>query len=185
VRGAADTGGVIRTPQSQRAPYLVDPGWLFLLAGLALLAATVLIPAADDLAATKFQRERALAIEKHRLERLARYEEYLAALDNKDPSLVLSLAASQLNEIPEDRAPIPGQRGALGAMADASVFPSLEPPALKLPERVQDDSILERWTNGERSRLWLIVAGAACVLVGLLPASGGWGHPARKHPYLE
>jgi hypothetical protein len=176
---------VIRTPQSQRAPFLVDPGWLFLIAGVALLAATVLIPAADDLAATKFQRERALAIEAHRIQRLDRYEEYLAALDNKDPSLVLSLAASQLNEIPEDRAPIPGQRGALGAMADASVFPSLEPPPLRLPELVKSESILDRWTNNDRTRLWLIVAGAACVLVGLLPSSGGWGHHARKHPYLE
>jgi hypothetical protein len=176
---------VIRTPQSQRAPFLIDPGWLFLLAGLALVGATVLIPASDDLAATRFQRERALAIEAHRLERLARYEEYLAALDNKDPSLVLSLAASQLNEIPEDRAPIPGQRGALGAMADASVFPSLEPPPMKLPERRESPSILDRWTNSNPTRVWLIAAGAACVLVGLLPASGGWGHHARRHPYLE
>jgi hypothetical protein len=163
----------------------VDPGWLFLLAGVALLGATILIPAADDLNATKFQRERALAIEAHRIERLNRYEEYLAALDNRDPSLVLALAASQLNEIPEDRAPIPGQRGALGAMADASVFPSLEPPPLKLPERVKSESILDRWTNDDQTRLWLIVGGAACVLVGLLPASGGWNHPGRKHPYLE
>ncbi len=174
-----------RTPQAERAPTLIDPGWLFLIAGLAILAATVLIPATDDLAATKFQRERALAIEQHRLQRLARYEEYLEALDNREPSLVLSLAASQLNEIPEGRAPIPGQRGALGAMSDASVFPSLEPPALKLPVRVESRSMLHRWTNDDQKRLWLIVGGAACVLVGLLPASGGWGNPGRKHPYLE
>lgn len=174
-----------RVPQAQRSPALVDPGWLFLLAGLALLGATVLIPAADDLAAIKFQRERAVAIEAHRVARLTRYEEYLAALDSKDPSLVLSLAASQLNEIPENRAPIPGQRGAMGAMSDASVFPGLEPPPLKLPEYHKSESILDKWTNDDSKRLWLIIAGAACVLVGLLPASGGWSHPARKHPYLE
>jgi hypothetical protein len=176
---------VIRTPHPHRSSVLVDPGWLFLLAGMAILSATVLIPAAADLSATKFQRERALAIEAHRMERLARYEEYLAALDNRDPSLVLSLAASQLNEIPEGRAPIPGQDGVMGATSDASVFPSLEPPALKLPERTERPSILERWTSDDSKRLWLIIGGAACVLVGLLPASQGWGHPARKHPYLE
>ena len=156
-----------------------------MLAGLGILAATVLIPAAEDLAATRFQRERALLIEAHRMERLTRYEEYLAALDNREPSLVLSLAASQLNEIPEDRAPIPGQRGALGAMSDASVFPHLEPPVLKLPERVASQSLLDRWTTDDGKRLWLIIGGAACVLVGLLPASGGWGNPGRRHPYLE
>ncbi len=174
-----------RTPKAQRASTLIDPGWLFLIAGLAILGATVLIPAAEDLEATRFQRERALAIEAHRLQRLARYEEYLEALENRDPNLVLALAASQLNEIPEGRAPIPGQRGALGAMSDASVFPGLEPPPLRLPERVESRSILHRWTTDDRTRLWLIVAGAACVLVGLLPPSAGWGHVGRRHPYLE
>lgn len=177
---------MIRTPQAQRAPTLIDPGWLFLLAGLAILGATMLIPASDDLTAIRFQRERALAIEAHRVARLSRYEEYLAALDTREPSLVLSLAASQLNEIPEGLAPIPGQRGhgAMGATSDASVFPSLEPPALTLPELQQSPSMLERWVTGDQ-RLWLIVAGAACVLMGLLPASGGWGVLARRHPYLE
>jgi hypothetical protein len=176
---------VIRTPHAQRSPALVDPGWLFLLAGLGLLAATVLIPASDDLAAARWQRDRALAVEAHRIQRLERYEEYLSALDNREPSLVLSLAASQLNQIPQGRAPITGARGALGATGDASVFPGLEPPPLTLPGRRKVDSTLQRLTTNDHWRLWLIAAGAACVLIGLLPASNGWGHPGRRHPYLE
>jgi hypothetical protein len=151
---------------------------------MAILAATVLIPAADNLAAARFQRDRALLIEGHRLDRLQRYEEYLAALDNKEPSLVLSLAASQLNQIPEGRAPIAGAKGALGANSDVSVFPSLEPPPLTLPGRNKSQSTLERLSTNDHSRLWLIAAGAASVLIGLFPASSGWAHPGRKHPYL-
>ncbi len=178
---------MIRTPKAQRTPLLVDPGWLFLLAGLALLGATVLVPASSDVTAVRFQRERALAIENHRLKRLSRYEEYLAALDTREPSLVLSLAASQLNEIPEGHAPIPGQagRGTMGATSDASVFPSLEPAPLRLPEMHTSESMLDRWTSSSSGRLWLIVGGAASVLIGLLPASGGWGNVGKRHPYLE
>lgn len=176
---------MVRTPYAQRSPALIDPGWLFLLAGMGILAATVLIPAGEDLAAARFQRDRALVIEAHRMDRLARYEEYLAALDSHQPSLVLSLAASQLNQIPEGRAPIAGAKGALGANSDVSVFPSLEPPPLTLPTRHKTESTLERLATNDHTRLWLIAAGAASVLIGLFPASNGWGHPGRRHPYLE
>jgi len=163
--------------RATRSPALIDPGWLFLLSGLALLGATVLIPAAEDLDKARWQRDRALLVEAHRLERLTRYDEYLAALDTREPALVLSLAASQLNQIPADRAPIPGR--ALSAGSSASVFPGLEPAPLKLPQRLRMGSLLERWTTDNRTRLWLIAGGAACVLIGLLPQSRGWAH---AHP---
>jgi hypothetical protein len=174
---------VNRAHDPHNRPTLLDPGWLFLLAGLAVLGATVLIPAEDDLAKARWQRDRALAIEAHRAARISRYEEYLAALDNRDPSLVLSLAESQLNQIPADRAPLPGY--VPSGTADASVFPSLEPPPFELPERRRIGSILERWTTDNGSRLWLIAAGAACLLIGLLPQSRGWSNPGRQHPYLQ
>ncbi len=161
---------------------LVDPGWLFLLAGLAILAATVIVPAQMDLRKARWLRDRALAVEAHRQQRLERYREYLSAIENKEPSLVLSLAASQLNMIPADREAIPGSAHPL---RDASVFPALEPPALELPEYHAVDSLLVRWTTDDHKRLWLIGAGALCVLVGLLPPSRGWGSYERKHPYLD
>lgn len=148
-----------------------DPGWLYLLAGLALLAATVLIPAMDDLADVQFERDRALALEGHRVQRLELYQGYLAALERQEPSLVMALAASQLNQIPQGRSLIlePADIFAGGGSATASVFSGLEPPPLKLPERQRVDSILSRWTNSDRSRTWLIAAGAVCLLLGLLP----------------
>lgn len=160
----------------------IDPGWLFMIAGMGVLAAVVLIPAAQNLQKARWQRDRALAVEKHRQERITRYEEYLAALDEQDPSLVLSLAESQLNQIPEDRAVVRGsQGGLLGSRSqDLSVFPGLEPPPLKLPEYHPVDSELSRLVTAPGTRRWMILGGAVCVLVGLLPASRGWSktHPA-------
>lgn len=149
---------------------LVDPGWLFLLAGVALIGATVLIPAADDLRHAQYLRDAAVQIKAHRDERIEGYEQYLEAVKSQDRSLVMSLAASQLNQIPADRAPIPGMSdGTPRALTNASVFPALEPPPLALPERVEVDSLLKRLATGETTRLWLIAAGAAFVLIGVLP----------------
>ena len=55
-----------------------------------------------------------------------------------------------------------------------------------LPTRHKSESTLERLTNDDHSRLWLIAGGAASILIGLFPASSGWGNPGRRaHPYLE
>lgn len=150
-----------------------------MIAGLATIGATVLIPAADDLAYAEWLRDRALSVEQHRLNRLARYEEYLAALEQQQPALIQSLAASQLNQIPASQAIIPGAR--VNADADASVFPALEPPALSLPERRVIDSTLQRWTTNDRLRPWLLIGGAACILIGLLPPSRA-GYVRRTVP---
>lgn len=166
----ADNSPVSESAPIERAPIaMLDPGWLCLIAGIALLAATVLIPAMDELAEVRLQRDRALALERHRVERLVRYEEYLAALEREEPSLVMALAASQLNQIPQDRTLILETPRTVSPPASASVFAGLEPPPITLPERRPVDSILHRWTTSDRSRTWLFAAGAVCLLMGLLP----------------
>lgn len=147
----------------------MDPAWLFLAGGLALLAAAVILPAYQDLEEARFRRDRALLVEAHRETRLARYEEFLGAIENRDPDLVVSLAATQLNQIPTDRAALPLGSGT--ANRDASVFPSLEPEPLVLPEREVHLSRLEKIVTDERTRKWVLVVGAVCVFVGLLPAA--------------
>lgn len=148
---------------------LFDPGWLFIVAGLGLLSAVVLIPAQAERDEARWLRDRALAMEAHRKARLDRHEAFLKAVDEQQPALVMSLAAAQLNQIPADRSPVGGvpEQG----RTSASVFPALEPPALTTPERTSPNSRLYRWSMGERSRLWLIAGGALLVMVGLLPAS--------------
>lgn len=154
---------------STRSPVIFDVGWLYLLSGLALLGATVLIPAADDLEEARWIRDRALAIEAHRSARIARYEEYLGAIEDKNESLILSLAASQLNQIPEGTAVVPGLE--IQPTADASVFPALEPPPLVLPERMRIDSRLQRWTTDNKTRVWLLAGSVLLMMIGLLPPS--------------
>jgi hypothetical protein len=150
----------------------LDPGWLYLLGGLGLLAAVILIPAIDDLAEVQLQRERALAIERHQDRRIHNYNHYLQALQREEPSLILALAATQLNQIPANRSLIletPAGSGA--AKATAAIFAALEPGPLTLPERQKPASRLQRWATNDRSRTWLIGAGALCLLLGLLPRS--------------
>ncbi|MFN9994016.1 MAG: hypothetical protein ACK54H_11785 [Phycisphaerales bacterium] len=154
------------------APAVLDAGWLFLVAGLALLGATLLIPAAKDLSEAEWLRDRALAIENHRMTRLTRYEEYLGAVENRDPSLIQSLAASQLNQIPADTAVVPGFE--IDPQANASVFPALEPPSVTLPEFKPVDSRLARWASNDRTRIWLLAGSVLMIMIGLLPPSKGW-----------
>jgi hypothetical protein len=161
----------------------LDPGWLYLLAGLALLAATVLIPAMDDLEDVRIERDRMMAIERHRGERITRYRDYLDALQRQEPSLVMALAASQLNLIPQGRTIALQTPDLLAAPQRAGlIFASLEPPGLRLPERRSTGSLLERLSGSDFIRPWLIAGGALCLLLGLLPrtdlrapAEGGGG----------
>jgi hypothetical protein len=145
----------------------LDPGWLFLLAGIAVIAAAVLIPAFDDLNEARLQRDRAIALYEHRADRNSRHQRYLDALERAEPPLVLALAATQLNQIPSDRElvlepPDP-------ATSDASVYPDLEPPPLVMPEPIARDSLLHRLATGDRTRTWLLAGGALCLLLGVLP----------------
>ena len=146
---------------------LLDPGWLFLTAGIVLLGATVLIPAKADLDEARFYLRRALAAERHRLDRMERYQEYAEALSRADESTVMALAALQLNKGPQGMSLLP--TGDDFARRSASVFPALEPPALVLPQRRVNRSLLEEWSADDSSRLWLLAVGSMLVLIGLMP----------------
>lgn len=165
----ASSSAVSAPPASGRRQVAFDPGWLFLLAGLGLIGASILIPAVDALRQARWLRDQARVIEHHRLERIARHEEFLAALREQDPTVSLALAASQLNQIPADRNPLAGDP--LEQVAGgASVFPALEPDPIVLPTETKIDSTLHRLVTGERTRSWIIVVGAVLTLIGLLPA---------------
>ena len=160
------------TARTLRPLVRLDPGWLFLIAGAAVVACTVLIPAQRSLDNARWERDRAMAIERHRVERLERYAAYLDALGRGDESVLLSLAATQLNMSPEDRVPLTLPDDP--ALTSASVFPALEPPPLDLPvrpEKARSPSLLERLTIGDTSRLWLMALGLISLVWGLLPAS--------------
>jgi len=166
-----------RRARTSRLP-LFDAGWLFLIAGLGLLASGVIIPAARDLEQAHWRRDRALRTEMHRLHRLTRHEAYLEAVRDGDEAVALQLATTQLGlaRAGADVLSLP----AVGPASNASVFVSLEPPPIELPALREPTSILSRLANSQHTRLWVMAVGSMLVLIGLLPPSlTGRGHGGR------
>jgi hypothetical protein len=149
--------------------FRIDPGWLFLAAGLALLAATVLIPANDDLQQAELVLAKAKAQRAHSAERLANYSEFLDALNRGDEELVLQLAATHLNLAPAGRQPVLGVGAQNAPDGPIDTFAALEPAPPGEFVRVPPDSMLHRWSTGDRSRLWLLAGGSLLTLIGLMP----------------
>lgn len=149
---------------SDRKSLLFDPGWLFLVGGLVLIASAVLVPASYDLWVMRAQQQQLVAQEQENYNRLQAYERFNTELKGHDPQLVRRLVASQLNRIPK------GEKALLLAgtanqtplqWVDASVKPVV-PQVSPFP-----DSLLSRLTLG-RKALWVAGAGVMCVFLGLL-----------------
>lgn len=156
--------------------FRLDPGWLFLGAGLALLAATVLIPAHDDLQQAELVLAKAKAERARAAQRLANYSEFLEALNRGDEDLMLQLAATHLNLTPAGRQPLLGVGSPTNPQGLIDTFAALEPAPTGEFVRIPPDSLLHRWSTDDRSRLWLLAGGSLLTLVGLLPPS----MPARR-----
>lgn len=157
-----------------------DPGWPFLIAAIAMLFATVLIPAFERLDAARWERDRALAFEDNRRERLELHQRYLTSIEQREPNLVRALAVQQLNRVPVGEALlIPEQTRPTSTIA---VFHALEPGPIAMQGRLVRGSALERWTTDERIRPWLIMAGGVLLLIGLLPRAAANAADARRQP---
>lgn len=151
-----------------------DPGWLYLIPGAALLVATVLIPAHDDRMLAEHHRDAAIAHRDSQTDRLEAYGDYLDAIHSGDDRLLTSLAATQLNLAPADKTPV--ILAGDDWTPETDIFASIEPAPRLVDDFRLDNTRLRRWTTDSTTRLWLIAAGAICVLVGLMPpATGGGG----------
>ncbi len=174
-------------PTPPRAPLVRPAGdflggvlarWLLLFAGLAMIAAVILTSAHDDLLIARAHRDTALADERHRLERIHRHEQFLAAIRAEDPTLMRTLVQTQFHA-GMGLSPMPG-----GARPDherdATFWAHLEPPPPEAPTTTlarygpftgRPDTLLVRLSTHERYRLWILAAASLCVLGGLLPAA--------------
>jgi hypothetical protein len=149
-----------------RASILFDPGWLFVLAGLVLVASATLVPATYDLWVMRTQLRHLDAQERENCNRLEAYSRFVQELDAADPQLVRRLAASQLNLVPRGERPVIVAASAGQTpieWADATVEP-VRASVVPFP-----DSLLSRLTLG-RKALWIAGAGAMCIFLGLLSA---------------
>ncbi|MHC4103217.1 MAG: hypothetical protein ACYSW1_20320, partial [Planctomycetota bacterium] len=142
----------------------LDAGWLYILAGLALCAAGIPVPARRDLEDLRRQLDR-LADERAISDaRLHAYGSFLHLLNEDDPALIRRLAAAQLNLVPADEKPV-----LMAASRTATVTnwidENIQPRAVVAePAPV---TLLGRLVGG-RGRLWVLAAGIVVVFVGLL-----------------
>ena len=159
-----------------RAAILFDPGWMFLIAGLVLVASAALVPATYDLWVMRAQLKHLEAQEQENATRLAAYERFIGDLAQADPQLVRRLAASQLNLVPRGERPMivasTAQRPPL-EWVEASVEP-VRAAVAPFP-----DSLLSRLTLG-RKALWIAGAGVMCIFLGLLSAPLRMRLPTRS-----
>lgn len=150
----------------------IDPGWLYLASGSAIVVASVLIPAQEDLREARRHRDRAVLAADYAAQRVARYSSFLESLEARDPTVMTNLAATQLNLVPASKTPLFMLRS--DRPDDANVFREIEPPPPPTPPALEPDaeperSMLARLVTSGATRPWAVIAGMMCVLVGLLP----------------
>lgn len=162
----------------------VDPGWLFVGAGSAVVVSSVVIPAQEDLAEARLHRDRAIVAADYAATRVARYSDFLESLDAHDETVMTNLAATQLNLVPASKTPLFMLRS--DRPDDANVFREIEPPPPDLPPppdsgAAEGDaeigtarrSLLAVLVTGDATRPWAVIGGMMCILIGLLPAARG------------
>jgi hypothetical protein len=150
---------------SRTAPlFRIDPGWLFTLAGLAVMVVAALLPAERDLHDLRQQLAAIEFREAQNAERIAAYDRFLKELAGRDPVLLRRLAASQLNLMPEGQEPLLMATSIEHTVSDwiEDTVPEAEFEATPPP-----DTLLTRLADGER-RLWLMGGGAMVVFLGLV-----------------
>lgn len=147
-----------------RPLFYLDAGWLFVLAGIAVCAAGVLLPAQSDLEALQRQLHQLQSEENRAYARLKAHADFMDQVDRADPSLVRRLAAAQLNMLPE------GDTAVLLASSTSSPVTSWIENTIDLdirPPKPKPVSTLGRWANGP-NRLWFFGGGIMAVFVGLI-----------------
>lgn len=167
----------LRTTLNRFAAHLAD--WLFLTAGLTLLALALIIPAWLSSQDLVWQRD-LMRLQVERLsEQQARYQEFHEALEADDPVLLERLAFTQLGYqivgkqvLRLDEAALASEHADMLATS-ASIDHWLVEPMPKLgvdaPRRQRVDTRLTRLATTPELRVGLIAAAIACLAAGLWP----------------
>ncbi|MEM7754734.1 MAG: hypothetical protein AAF297_03760 [Planctomycetota bacterium] len=143
--------------------------WCFLAAGLAAIAAIVLVSAHHDLEHARHQRNLAFAAEHDHLARIDRHETFLNALAERDELLMHTLVRTQFDAT-TSLAAHPRAGDELGT-ADATFWNHLEPEPVARPAPPEPRSLLASLATDDRRRLWVIAVAGVLVLIGLLPTT--------------
>lgn len=158
--------------RATRPLFRFDSGWLFIIAGLAVCAAGVLLPAQADLRALEDQLRLLQDEEARAYQRLAAHAEFIDQIDRHEPAIIKRLAATQLNLVPEGDKPVllaAGETAPVTEWIDNTVVTDIR------PGHVEPASTLSAWAIGPK-RLWLFGGGIMAVFIGLLISP----EPARR-----
>ncbi len=153
--------------------FRIDPGWLFLVAGLLLIGASVLVPQEARLHDLRQQLGILERLEDFGERRALAYAKFIDQVEAGDPSVVRRLAAAQLRIVDdgyERIAEADSARAPVSEWIDASV------PVPPVEAMAPTDTLLYRWTKG-RHQFWLGGLGAFSAFVGLIM---GVEHPGRR-----
>lgn len=159
-----------------RPLFQVDPGWLFILAGLAICAAGIILPAQGDLQALQRQLDQLRAEEVHAYARLKAHSDFMDQVDRADPALVRRLAAAQLNVVPQGDKPVMlsvSDNAPVTDWIDGTVKTDIR------PSKAVAISTLSRLANGPY-RLWMFGGGIMSVFVGLMLSPAPLRSRARR-----
>jgi hypothetical protein len=149
---------------AHRPLFRLDPGWPFLLAGLALLVAALLIPAQRELHDLRQELRAVEAGESRVFARLQAYDQFLSDVRAGDPQLVRRLAAAQLNMVPKGEDSLlltPGLNQTVAQWIDESV------PDPVVAAEPYPDTLLARLALGPH-RLWMMAAAVFLLFVGFI-----------------
>ncbi len=155
---------IIASMPVRRERWCLDPGWLFVVAGLALCASVMLIPAQLDVEALRAQRSELVRQHQAASAQVRAHESFLVELRRADPSVIRRLAAAQLNLLPAGATPVlvaSSREAPVGDWIAANV------PVTPARRGLPPDTWLTRLT-GERFRLWVLAGGLLAVFMGLL-----------------
>jgi hypothetical protein len=158
--------------EDSRAPlFRLDSGWPFVIAGLLLLAAGILIPGHRELLELKGELVRQETREEVAFERLRAYDEFLSGVRESDPEVIRRLAMAHLNKIPAGEESLlltPGMNRTVGEWVEASI------PDRTVVVPPYPDTVLARWAIGP-GRLWLLGAAVTLLFAGFVlgPATPG------------
>ncbi len=153
--------------------FRIDPGWLFLVAGLLLIGASVLVPQEARLHDLRQQLGILERLEDFGERRAQAYAKFIDQVEAGDPSVIRRLAAAQLRIVDdgfERLAEADSARAPVSEWIDASV------PIPPVEAMAPTDTLLHRWTKG-RHQFWLGGLGAFSAFVGLIV---GVEHPGRR-----
>lgn len=148
-----------------RAPlFRFDPGWPFVIAGLLILAAGILIPGHRELLELRGELVRQETREQVAFEQLRAYDEFLTGVRETDPEVIRRLAMAHLNKIPTGEESLlltPGMNQTVGEWIESSI------PDRTVVVPPYPDTVLARWALGP-GRLWMLGVAVMLLFVGFV-----------------